>query len=233
MLAKTGGNMSEVYREWHRMQEIADQAEAWANDPSRSTARLEAEVSEATPAQWFLVHTFPGDDVRAMRWLARRRFGVFQPRQQRTTKGGILVQGWQAIFPGWLMVYTWDINRMLPRILACPGVMDLFCEPVSLRPVPIPDWFVAELRQPEFEYRDNAPRPGHYRVHSERHIKRRIPPPTKKQRKELDTLKKQARQIGIGWDQHAWEQIRALDPYHRIEVLQRALLQNQNRNRAA
>lgn len=195
-------------------------------EAARKSATMEAEIVPTTCARWYLVQTFPLEEVRAMRWLARRRFGVFQPVEQRIHHG-VLVQGWQAIFPGWLLVYTWDIDRMQGRITSTPGVMDLFRYPVSLAPVPIPKDFVQMLRERAFDYRESAPRRSSVGFHSERHVRRRTPRPNKKQRKELDRLKKQARDSGIGWDQHTWDNINSLAPHERIALLQRTLTQNQ------
>lgn len=175
MLAPTNGNMTEVYAEFWRMHEIAGDVEAAINLLVSRSLGAEAEISGDEPAYWYLVETFAGDDVKAMRWLARRKFGVFRPMQQRQDKrNGTKLQGWQPAFPGWLFVYTWDIDRMLRRILSLPGVLRVLSDPVSQSPVPIPSWFVEDLRNESFRYKDNAPHAQYGRLYHEveRHVQR-------------------------------------------------------------
>jgi hypothetical protein len=155
MLAPTNGNMSEVYAEFWRMQEIADDAERRINIDIAVSCGVFAEITEGSTANWYLVRTYPGDDMRALRWLARRRFGAFRPMQQRWQRNA-LVHGWQAQFPGWLFVYTWDIAKMQHRIRSCPGVMDILCFPATGQPVPICDEFVRDLQAKSWEYNDYA-----------------------------------------------------------------------------
>ncbi len=183
MLAPNSGNMAKVYADFWRMHEIAGEVEAAINYVVSRAADTEAEISGDEPAYWFLVETFAGDDVKAMRWLARRRFGVFRPMKQRVDKrNDTKLQGFEAAFPGWLFVYTWNIDRMLRRILSLPGVMRVLSDPVSQSPVPIPAWFVEDLRTESFKYKDNAPHAQYGRLYHEaerqviRHKKRRKRP---------------------------------------------------------
>lgn len=166
------GNMGQVYRECAKL------AEATIQEMDRRTGPMDAEISEGSTSNWYLVNTYPGDDVRAMRWLARRRFGVFRPMQQRVYKPrGVAVQGWESVFPGWLFVLVWDMTKMKARIQATPGVMSLLCDPVSGNPVPIADDFVERLRTLGWVYREHAPRlaafGSHVNVTAARHRKRR------------------------------------------------------------
>lgn len=164
MLAPTNGNMTEVYAEFWRMQAIAGEAEAAINYVVEHTPLSFAEASDDDP-HWYLVETFPAGEAAALRSLARRRFGAFQPMTQRRDRyRGHLVQGWQPVFSGWLFVRTWDIHKMRGRILSAPGVMSILRDPVSLAARPIPDWFVDLLIAEGDEYHENAPR-GHRRTH--------------------------------------------------------------------
>lgn len=175
MLAPQNGNMAEVYAEFWRIHDIAGEVETAINLLVARSASAEAEISGDEPAYWFLVETFAGDDIKAMRWLARRRFGVFRPMKQRIDKrNDTKLQGWQPAFPGWLFVYTWDIDRMLRRILSLPGVMRVLSDPVSQSPVPIPAWFVEDLRTESFKYKENAPHAAYGRLYHdvERHVQR-------------------------------------------------------------
>jgi len=181
---------------------------------------VNAEIS-ASPAQWFLVRTFPGDDLKALRWLARRRFGVFRPMQQRRIRraGERLVQGWEPAFPGWLFVLCWDVEKMRSRISTCPGVMGLLCDPASNKAVPIDDDFIDRLRALAWLYDDRAPiHLGQVTVRARRNV-RRI---GKQQRRTLDKLKKTLKSSGR-WDSSTWEAANELAPHERIALLQRTL----------
>jgi hypothetical protein len=187
-----GGNMAAVYAEFWRTLAIAGDVEAAINAVVSCSSDTEAEISGEEPARWYLVHTYAGDDVKAMRWLARRKFGVFRPMKQRKDKrNGIKLQGFEAAFPGWLFVLTWDIKKMLRRILAQPGVMDVFSDPVSLKPHVIPDGFIATLRQQSLDYNDNAPHAQYGRLYheAERQVQRRNKKRSKRKSKRIKAKK--------------------------------------------
>lgn len=240
MLAPTG-NLAQVYVQSERNRRRNEQRQiekikreavmAIATAVQKMTPDV-AEVVNGVAAQWFLVETFPGDDVRAMRWLARRRFGVFRPVEQRFHKvgerAGELMQGWQAVFPGWLFVYTWGNKDMWSRIRSQPGVMDIFHDPVSLQPHPIPDRFVQNLRKQSWVYEEVERRETR---EGRRHQARQRP--TKQQRKALDRMQKAIKidpsaqrrlQAGceghdIAWDESTWHKIHTLEPHERIALL--------------
>lgn len=185
------GNMADVYAEFWRMQEIAASVEASINYVVEHTPASFAEASEDDP-EWFLIETFPLSEPRALRSLARRRFGVIQPMTQRRDRyAGHLVQGWQPVFSSWLFVRTWNIRKMRRRILSAPGVLGILHDPVSGEARPIPDWFVEMLRAEGGEYYNHAPpayRRSHWAVVAERQANRprqrkRRPRPSNKIRK--------------------------------------------------
>lgn len=186
------------------------------------------EIAEGAKADWYLVRTFPGDDLKAMRWLARRRFGVFRPTQQRRASRNDhrLVQGREAMFPGWLFVFCWDIGTMRDRILACPGVMQILCYPDTVRPVPIDErGFIDRLRAIADDYSENAPHARAYTIarrNTVRIAKGRRPRLDKHRRKQLHTLKERAK-IELHWDEETWKSINELDANARISVLLQAL----------
>lgn len=232
------GNLKSVYVKT-KEQEI--------NDTVSHSAPLEAElapekVDEKTGelksnADWYLVYTYPGEDLRAMRWLARRRFGVFRPMQQRTDKrNDAPVQGWEPVFNGWLFVFVWDIKKLKARLKACPGVMEILCDPVTQEPAPIDAvddegvHFIDRLRARAETYKENAPRL--YR-HSRRipqansaavHIKKTGPRrPHKLERKALDRLKNELKGRGFTAEHPVWALANGLEPHLRIALLQRTL----------
>ncbi len=175
MLAPSTGNLAQVYAQFWKMQADTKDAERAINFVVSKSAPVECEVSDLHPARWYLVHAFPGDDVKALRWLARRKFGAFRAMKQREDKrNGTKLQGFEPAFSGWIFVYTWDIKRMRSRILSLPGVMSIFSDPVSQQPIVIPDWFVNRLREMSFDYKDNAPHAQYGRLYHEveRHVQR-------------------------------------------------------------
>jgi hypothetical protein len=130
------------------MFDLATQAEADMNRLVRSMPGMLAEIADDDGPHWYLVRTKPGEDMRALRWLARRRFGVFRPVAWRTVMGwggDIISETAHPIFSGWLFVRVYDIAKMAARIQACPGVISILSDAATLAPVPINDRFVDEL----------------------------------------------------------------------------------------
>jgi transcription antitermination factor NusG len=203
---------------------VAKHAEHEINALADRQGLIECEISDQ-PAQWFLVRTYPGDDARALRWLARRRFGAFRPMQQRRDRiTDKLVQGWEPAFPGWIFVLCWNVDAMRYRILSTPGVMGLLCDPATNRPVPIDDGFIGRVRKLSWIYDENAPDSRHHSgvraLRSEKRLK--TPKLDKCARKRLAKLK-DAVKAKCAWDKSAWETANQLAPHERIALLQRAL----------
>jgi hypothetical protein len=222
MLAKSPkGNLGIVWAA------VIAEAEHVLNRRVERQRATDAEVS-AGPAKWYLVRTLPGDDKRALRWLARRRFGVFQAVQQRCggPDGDQPVQGYVPVFPGWLFVFCWDVEKMRARIESSPGVMKLLCDPATNKPVPIDEGFIDRLRALSWVYNENAPHARHYSaVRAERQVTRLKPVRNrinKRTRKALDNLKSALRATGR-WEQPLWEEANRLAPHERIALLQRTL----------
>lgn len=82
-----------------------------------------AEVLPGVVPHWYLLDTHPGEDRIAAAHLIARRFGVYQPQVSLTeVKRGRKVVSKRAMFPGYLLVFVWDIEAHFARIVACPGV---------------------------------------------------------------------------------------------------------------
>jgi transcription antitermination factor NusG len=223
MLARTG-NMADVYS---KMREVTREI----NEIVSHTASLEASIENESEAvddpsgDWYLVNTFAGDDVRAMRWLARRRFGVFRPMQQRKTarSEGDVVGVMEPVFPGHLFVYVWDIDKARSRILNCPGVMGLLCT-VEGRPIRINQadkdgrLFIDRLRELSWVYEEKLGRVAH---ESKRH-QQRAPKVGKKERKALKALKRSLKMHGK-FEPSTWAKAAELAPAKRIALLLQAL----------
>jgi transcription antitermination factor NusG len=186
----------------------------------------DAEVTEGS-AFWYLIRAYPGDDAKALGWLARRRFGAFRPMQQRHDRlTGKPLQGWEPAFPGWIFVLCWDVEKMRTRITSCPGVMELLCDPATNKPVPIDDGFIDRVRALSWVYDENAPDARHHSgMRAERNIKRikpRVAKIDKRTRKTLQKLKNALRAQGK-WESSTWETANELAPHERIALLQRTL----------
>lgn len=237
MLAKTpkpNGNLGDV------MAAVIAQAEHSMNALVERSRPTDAEVSEES-ADWYLVRTFPGDDLRAMRWLARRKFGVFRPMQQSRDKlnDARLLQGWEPVFPGWLFVFTWDVEKMRQRILSTPGVMTILCHHTSQRPIAVNQkdkegiYFIDRLRALSWVYDERAPMRSNASVRSERHMSRMMKPAKRKLDKrtlkvamklkgEIKKLKNALKSKGK-FDPSTWAAANELAPAERIALLQRTL----------
>ena len=223
MLAPPNGNLGQVYRAIERaeMRKIRRTATREINEAVSCTASLEAEIVEGESANWYLVHTFPGNDIKAMRYLARRRFGVFRPMQQRKRAKveGQPIGGMEPCFPGWLFVYCWGVDKLRGRILSAPGVRSIFSDAVSLKPVVIGDDFVQRLREQAWVIDDRI---GHIAQESDRQQQRRPTKLGKKERKTIDALKKSLKLLGK-FDPSTWAKAAELAPTKRIALLMQAL----------
>ena len=197
---------------------------------------------EDDAADWFLVHTYAGQDANAFRWLARRGFGVFQPMVQRSQRStGLPVQGKEPMFPGWLFVFCRDIRKQRSRLSVCPGVAGILSDPATNRPIPIDEpekikdgtaclypriGFIDKLRAWSENYNPNAPRvrngQTNAEVRSNRNIKRTTRRLTPKERKNLERMTCEAKTREI-WDQDQWQQVMRLDPGARIGMLMAVL----------
>ena len=67
-----------------------------------------------TPATWHVVSTQPAQNQRAMRHLSKRGFGVYRPAIMR-----------EPMLPGYLLVWTWDLEQHYRKIVSAPGVMEM------------------------------------------------------------------------------------------------------------
>lgn len=182
---------------------------------------LDCEITQGGRANWYLIKALPGEQTRAMRWLAKRMFGAFRPMQQQVDRRtGQRLAGWQDVFPGWIFVFVWDIQRMKGRIARCPGVASIFSDPATKQPVAISDVFVQAIRALSFDHSGTTNR---------RHIAHAItvakPKPRrldKRQRKTLQRLKERAKCEGR-IDSSTWEKLNQLAPHKRIALLQIAI----------
>lgn len=220
MLAPTG-NIDQVYKALRRseLRKVKRIATREINQVVTVTAKLEAEIVEGETANWYLIQTFPGNDLKAMRYLARRRFGVFRPMQQRKQAKveGQPIGGMEPCFPGWLFVYCWGIEKLRWRILSAPGVASIFSDKVSLKPIVIPDEFVQRLREQAWVIDTRIGR-----VAQESDRQQRPPKLGKKERKVIEKLRNSLKLLGK-FDPSTWAKAAELAPAKRIALLLQVL----------
>lgn len=228
MLDRTG-NMSVVYFDHVKRQREIDKAEQQMRQVMANAKPLEAEIVPGAPVGWYLVHTRAGRDLHALRWLAKRMFGVFRPMQQRKTPSweGQSIGMMEPIFPGWLFVFVLGMTRaQRDKISVCPGVLDLLRDPASGEPVLISDDFIAELRAQSWVYNQRL---GYAGTTARRHENRlrqvRPPRPLKLGRKERKTIEKLKKALKVSgkFEPSTWANAAELAPAKRIALLLQAL----------
>ena len=187
----TADTMADVFQQAWKLMDVADQAERFAN--SRPPQSLNAEIVPGALSDWYVVRTRPGEDMRALRYLARRRFGVFRPMKQKVRMeihpltGHTIEKRYETmepVYPGMLLVFCWDIEKMRSRILACPGVHSILCNGEGrAASIDVPDCegrrFIEKLRELSFEFQTPNTRPD--RVGAR--YSRRRPRPSRRIRK--------------------------------------------------
>lgn len=218
MLARTT-NLYQLYRD------IVAAVERQITFAALSAPSMNMEISEGLDPVWWLANAFPGEDMRALRWLARRRFGVFRPMCQRKQphREGQSIGVMEPLFPGWLLIRTWPTDDNYQRARHSIGVMDILCHPGGRHPVEVPDDFVNALRAQAWCVEERLLHVARQANRQEVRHKQKSRP-TKSQRKTLDRLKERAKARGVSWDSSTLAHLNELDPYHRIAFMERILM---------
>lgn len=204
-------------RRWNKAE--IELIERHANDWEKRRPKLEVALTEGAKADWFLLRTMPGEDVKAMRWLARRGFGVFRPMQLREDKREM-----EPIFPGRLFVYVWNIDAMQARLVSCPGITGIMHDPVTLKPIRVNQrdeegvYFIDRLRALDLAVENHKPKAFSESAKKVKRVKL-----DKRQKKTLHKLKKSAKEQR-NFDSSTWKRINELAPHERIALLRNTLL---------
>lgn len=161
-----------------------------------------AEVDDGD-AHWYAVLCEAGGDALTARHLVRRGFGIFQPYARN---GRHLPQcdgthrridTRELAFPGYIFVRAWNIDKMIKRLLACPGVAGVLSFAGTERPAPISDEFISLLLY-ELDWLEHGT--GHVAVAGRRNRKRRPRPSHKisnrNTRRASELLNKWAGEVG-------------------------------------
>jgi transcription antitermination factor NusG len=105
---------------------IAINHDVVAHATAASDPGLLAEPS-TTPAQWHLLRVQLHQESVATAHLVARRFGAYLPtfRTLERAGNGRRREVRRPIFPGYVFIFVWGLERHLRRIRACPGVIDI------------------------------------------------------------------------------------------------------------
>lgn len=95
---------------------------------------------------WLVVEVMPGEESQVAAQLTARRYPVFIPGQY-SAHGT-----WVPMFPGYVIVGVWGIERHRARVLSIDGVRDFLYEIGHPHcPFVVPDPFIDALRKRERE----------------------------------------------------------------------------------
>jgi hypothetical protein len=213
MLART----KDAYDEAWRTLEIAKKAETEMNIVARNAKPMRAEIDENSTAGWYLAQTVAGDERRALRHLARHRFAGYLAMAPKRHDEGF---GAERTTPGWLLVYVFDIDKMLDRLCASPGIQGVLHDPRTGRPMAVDENFIhtaiGENARVRFRQPVQVPEANPQKAKKPRK-------PNKYERKALDRLKEEMKAKTMTYNEAQWEVISKLEPHIRIAVLEQTL----------
>jgi transcription antitermination factor NusG len=129
-------------------------AELAARATQSATANpFQVEITASFGA-WHVIIAEPNREVTAVRHLGSRGFGAYLPEFDIVKRfRGSTRKLRRPLFPGYVFVFTWQINEQRRRIEACAGVTSILQkatkdgDPV---PVVIEDGLIAQIQATEF-----------------------------------------------------------------------------------
>jgi transcription antitermination factor NusG len=108
----------------------------------------DAELVPDISGRWYILTTMPNHEGIAAGHLIARRFGVFHPQAYvKYVTRGRKREVMRNLFPGYLFVFVWDIERHMRRLLSVPGVNGLVTN--QDRPIVVPDRIINRVRAVE------------------------------------------------------------------------------------
>ncbi|QOG20442.1 transcription termination/antitermination NusG family protein [Bradyrhizobium sp. SEMIA] len=85
-----------------------------------------AEIVEGARPRWHLVEVYEPAQRDVQKVMIERRFGIFVPESEVVeVRRGRKVTQRSLIFPGYIFVFVWDIDRHWSRIAEIPGVSQI------------------------------------------------------------------------------------------------------------
>jgi transcription antitermination factor NusG len=127
----------------------------------------DAEIVPGSIAQWHVLVTQPSHEKIAAGHLIARGFGVYLPEIERVrVVRGARRRYTTPMFPGYLFVFVWAIEKQWRRIEACTGVVRMLRNGDS--PAVITDADIRDLQAVEFSEIAKQPRPPRRKGQSRR-----------------------------------------------------------------
>jgi hypothetical protein len=119
-----------------------------------------AEIVDDVRPQWHLVQTMAGQELKAVRFLAARQFGVFLPSFTADVPRRLgdleLCTSRRLIFPGHVFVFVWDVLAHWRRIMSCPGVARILMDRAE-HPVVVPERVIDLVQAMQFGFALDRP----------------------------------------------------------------------------
>lgn len=149
MLANEKGNMREAYLAFEKLNEERCR---FVQSEYQKHGGFGAEIVPEGEARWLIAVTAPGEDRIALAHLIARRFAAYQPcwRETRISRGR-KIERMRPMYPNYLFVHVWGIERHARRILSCPGVQRLLCKEDGITPVSVSWEIINDIRAEENE----------------------------------------------------------------------------------
>jgi transcription antitermination factor NusG len=179
---------------------------------------FEAEILPNCRARWHVVATHPDRENKASMHLVARRFGIYIPEFDQTEiVRGKVHHRHLRMFPGYIFIFVWGIMAHWRRIMACPGVARIMLD--GDWPATVPDRFIEEIQQVEFEELMNGPANPLHRISRSMRKGWRA--------QGLTAVEMQERQYGSGIVEMStksyWRELPTLDGDGRNRLLHKAL----------
>lgn len=115
-----------------------------------------AEIVPGVAPHWHILTAYPGYEGIAASHLSDRLFGTYLPEFDRLD----IIRGSKRIrhlrmFPGYVLLFCWDVMRHWRRIKACPGVASVMLD--GGWPVVVPDKVINDIQAIECSLLLNGP----------------------------------------------------------------------------
>lgn len=95
-------------------------------EPVRTFDPRAAEIVPGEGPKWYLLEVFETSQREIQKELSKRRFGIFIPETEvvEVVRGRKITRR-VMLFPGYIFVFVWDIDRHWSRIMGVPGVIQV------------------------------------------------------------------------------------------------------------
>jgi transcription antitermination factor NusG len=112
-----------------------------------------AELVPGVVPHWHILRTYPGYEAIAANHLSDRLFGTYLPEFDQLDDHKRLRH--LKMFPGYVLLFCWDVMRHWRRIKACTGVSSIMLD--GEWPVIVPDKVVNDIQAIECNLLLNGP----------------------------------------------------------------------------